>query len=83
VSAFFVLTVVGMAIKARRRPVVTGAEGMLGSVGEMVEDADAEGFALVRGENWRVRGAGRLRKGQKVRVVGVRGLLLDVVTDEN
>ena len=48
----------------------------------MVEDADAEGFALVRGENWRVRGAGRLRKGQKVRVVGVRGLLLDVVTDD-
>ena len=82
VSAFFVLVVVGMAVKARRRPVVTGKEEMLGSIGEMVEDAEPEGFALVRGENWRVRGAGRLHKGQKVRVVGVRGLLLDVVVEE-
>ena len=30
-------------------------------------------------ETWHVRGAGRLHTGQKVRVVGVRGLLLDVV----
>ena len=45
--------------------------------------AAPEGFALIRGESWRVRGAGTLRKGQKVRVVGVRGLLLDVVAEEN
>ena len=83
VSAFFVLVVVGMAVKARRRPVVTGREEMLGNVGQMVEDAAPEGFALIRGESWRVRGAGTLRKGQKVRVVGVRGLLLDVVAEES
>ncbi len=83
VSAFFVLVVVGMAVKARRRPVLTGKEELLGSTGEMVEDAEPEGFALVRGETWRVRGAGRLHKGQKVRVVGVRGLLLDVVVEES
>ena len=82
-SAFFVLVVVGMAVKARRRPVVTGREELLGSVGEMVEDAAPEGFAFILGENWRVRGAGALRKGQKVRVVGMRGLLLDVVVEES
>jgi membrane-bound serine protease (ClpP class) len=82
-SAFFVLVVVGMAVKARQRPVVTGREELLGSVGEMVEDAAPEGFAFIRGENWRVRGAGVLRKGQTVRVVGVRGLLLDVVVVES
>ncbi len=82
-SAFFILVVVGMAVKARRRPVVTGREELLGSVGEMVEDAAPEGFALILGENWRVRGAGALRKGQKVRVVGMRGLLLDVVVEES
>jgi len=80
-SAFFALVVVGMAVKARRRPVVTGREELLGSVGEMVEDAAPEGFAFIHGENWRVRGAGALKKGQKVRVVGVRGLLLDVVVE--
>jgi membrane-bound serine protease (ClpP class) len=83
ISAFFVLVVVGMAVKARRRPVVTGKEELLGIIGEMVEDAEPEGFALVRGENWRVRGTGSLRKGQKVRVVGMRGLLLDVVVEES
>ncbi|MBL8539660.1 MAG: nodulation protein NfeD [Betaproteobacteria bacterium] len=82
-SAFFVLVVVGMAVKARRRPVVTGREELLGSIGEMVEDAAPEGFAFVLGENWRVRGNTALRKGQKVRVVGVHGLLLDVVVEEN
>ncbi len=83
VSAFFILVVVGMAVKARRRPVVTGREELLGSVGEMVEDAAPEGFAFILGENWRVRGSRPLRKGQKVRVVGMQGLLLDVVVEEN
>jgi len=82
-SAFFVLVVVGMAVKARQRPVVSGREELLGSVGEMVEDGEPEGFAFIHGENWRVRGTGALMKGQKVRVVGVRGLLLDVVVEEN
>jgi membrane-bound serine protease (ClpP class) len=82
-SAFFLIVVVGMAMKARQRPVVTGQEELLGSVGEMMEDAAPEGFAFIRGESWRVRAAGALKKGQKVRVVGVRGLLLDVVVEES
>jgi membrane-bound ClpP family serine protease len=49
----------------------------------MMEDAAPEGFAFIRGESWRVRAAGALKKGQKVRVVGVRGLLLDVVVEES
>lgn len=84
-SLLFVLAVVSLALKARRRPVVTGQEELLGCVGELVEDADPEGFAFIRSEHWRVHvcGANRLRKGQKVRVVGVRGLMLDVVSEEN
>lgn len=84
-SLFFVFVVVGMAVKARRRPVVTGEEELIGCVGELIEDADPEGFAFIRSEHWRVhvRGAERLRKGQKVRVVSVRGLLLDVLSEKN
>ena len=83
VSAFFLLVIVGMAIRARRRPVVTGREEMIGIVGEILADAEGEGFAFIRGETWRVRRSGALKKGQKVRVVGVRGMLLDVVAEEN
>ncbi len=84
-SLLFVLAVVGMAVKAMRRPVVSGREELIGSEGLLLEDAEPEGFAFIRGEHWRVhvQGAGLLRKGQKVRVVGVRGLLLDVVSVEN
>ena len=84
-SLVFVLGVVGMAVKAQRRSVVTGQEELLGSVGDLLEDAEPEGFAFIRGEHWRVhvRGTDLLRKGQQVRVVGVRGLLLDVVSVEN
>lgn len=79
ITAFFMLAVIGMAVKARKRPVVTGTEAIVGSVGEMVEDAAGEGFALIQGENWHVRSTGSLRKGQKVRVVGMDGLVLKVV----
>jgi len=84
-SLVFVLGVVGMAVKARRRPVVTGREELLGCVGELLENAEPEGFAFIRGEHWRVhvRGTDALRKGQQVRVVGMRGLLLDVISVEN
>lgn len=84
-SLLFVLIVVGMAVKARNRPVVTGKEELLGCVGTLLEDADPEGFAFIRGEHWHVRvsGATALYQGQQVRVVGVHGLLLDVVSVEN
>jgi membrane-bound serine protease (ClpP class) len=84
-SAAFVFVVIGMAATARRRPVVTGQEELIGSVGELIEDANPEGFAFIRSESWRVHvhGTVRLSKGQKVRVVGLRGLVLDVVSEES
>jgi membrane-bound serine protease (ClpP class) len=84
-SLLLVLAVVGTAVSARRRPIVTGQAVLLGSIGELLEETNPEGFALIRGETWRVHGCGPepLHQGQKVRVIGVRGLLLDVVSDEN
>jgi membrane-bound serine protease (ClpP class) len=81
VSAVFVLAVAGMAAKARRRPVVSGASAVLGASGELVEYAGGEGWAMVQGEHWRVRGAHTLRPGARVRVVGVRGSTLEIAAD--
>lgn len=78
-SAVFLFVVVGMALKARRRPVVSGVEELVGRVGEMVEDApDGSGMAYVRSELWKVRAPRALAKGQRVRVTGVRELVLEV-----
>ncbi len=66
-----------LALAARRRPVVSGREQILGSTG-VVLSGDAESYALVDGERWRVRAASPLLPGDRVRVVGIDGLVLDV-----
>lgn len=77
-SALFVLLSGGMAMGARRAPVVSGREGMIGAAG-VVEIVDgAMVWARVRGELWRVRAPSPLAVGQQVRVNAVDGLTLDV-----
>ena len=80
-SAAFLFLVIGMALKARRQPVVSGREEMIGSAGEVIEDFSGEGWARVHSETWRVRCATPLKAGQRVRVAGMQGLLLDVVPE--
>lgn len=81
VSALFVVGVAGMAARARRRPVVSGAGLLIGAAGTLIEtDATGEGWAEVAGERWRVRGPRGLVPGQRVRVTRIDGLTLEVVT---
>jgi membrane-bound serine protease (ClpP class) len=78
-SALFIFLVGGMALKARRRPVVSGQEELIGSSAEVLEDSTgAEGWARVHGEIWRIRCRQPLRKGEHVRIVHLDGLVLDV-----
>ncbi len=80
-SAAFLFAVVGMAVKARSRPVVSGRETLVGSMGEVLEDFEGEGWARVQSENWRVKSASPLKAGQRVRVAAIDGLVLGVVPD--
>ncbi|RKU04771.1 serine protease [Burkholderia sp. Nafp2/4-1b] len=91
-GGLLVAVVSGVALRARRRPVVTGAEAMLGSVGEVLDDGlhpdqphgsagpapSAAGWALVHGERWRVASSEPLAAGCRVRVTGRHGLTLTV-----
>ncbi|WP_332815309.1 NfeD family protein [Ramlibacter sp.] len=79
VTAAFVLLVAGMAAKARRRPVVTGLQGLVGAAGELVEFSGGQGWALVQGEHWKVRGPVQLRVGDRVRVSRLQDGVLEVV----
>ncbi len=77
-SAVFVLLGSGMALGARRAPVVSGREALIGAAG-VVEVIDGDmAWARVYGELWRVRAHGPLTVGQHVRVNAVDGLTLDV-----
>ena len=81
-SVVFLVFVIGIARKAHRSPVVSGREALIGAIGEMLEDAPAEGMARVQGELWKVRCAQPLLRGQKVRVTGIDGLVLQVTAAE-
>jgi len=77
-SAGFLILMVGMLVKSRRRAVVSGREQMLGATGEALGDFDLEGWARVHGEQWKVRSSRPVRRGQKLRVTAMEGLVLRV-----
>ena len=77
-SAAAVIGIAGMAARARRRPLASGATRMLGMAGEVLEFAGGEGWALVAGERWRMRAVVALLPGQRVCVAGIDGLTLEV-----
>jgi membrane-bound serine protease (ClpP class) len=70
--------VVGYAIKTRLRPVVSGREEMLAAVGVAEEDFDGRGHVRVHSETWNARAEQPVRKGQRVEVTGLDGLVLTV-----
>jgi membrane-bound serine protease (ClpP class) len=72
------LATVLLALKARRRPVVSGIEDLVGARGEALEDFAQEGWVQVRGERWRGRSSTSLARGQALRVTGISGLILSV-----
>jgi membrane-bound serine protease (ClpP class) len=83
VSAVFFLVVIGMALQARRRPVVTGSEELIGARGEITEHADGQWWARVHSEIWKVSSEAHLHRGQRVRVKRIDGLVLEVEADSD
>lgn len=77
-SAGFCIVVLGMVLRSRKRPVVTGSEELVRSTGEAIEGFDQEGWVRVRGERWRARTRVPLVPGQRIRVTAMHGLLLEV-----
>ena len=67
-----------LAMRARSRSVVTGQEEMLNSIGEALESFKAEGRVRVHSEDWNARSSVPVKRGQKVKVVAMNGLVLIV-----
>jgi membrane-bound serine protease (ClpP class) len=80
VSAAVIFGFGAFALRARRRPVVSGREGLIGAQG-VVTWVDEQGmWANVQGASWRVRSREPLAAGTAVRVERVDGLTLEVST---
>ncbi|WP_449430630.1 NfeD family protein [Pseudomonas putida] len=80
-SAVLLGGVLGMAVKARRRALVSGDAGLVGSlvtVTQVMADNPFCGSVQAQGEQWQVQCATPLQTGQPVRVIARRGVTLEV-----
>jgi membrane-bound serine protease (ClpP class) len=73
-----ILAMVWVASRAMKKPVVTGAQGMVGATAEAFEDFTSRGTVRFGGELWNAITSAPVAKGQPVRIVRLEGLLLRV-----
>jgi membrane-bound serine protease (ClpP class) len=77
-GSLVLLAIVSFAVRARRRPVVSGAEGLLLEVAEATEDFEQQGLVRVQGELWQAVSREPVRAGQRLRIRKVDGLTVEV-----
>jgi membrane-bound serine protease (ClpP class) len=75
-SAVVLIGLATLMLRQRHRPVVSGQEQLLGAIG-VVTDEEA-GWARIHSESWRIHAQQPLLRGERVRVVGRKGLILFV-----
>ncbi len=80
-SALLLGGVLGMAMKARQRALVSGDAGLVGSLATVMAVNDSDPFigsVQAQGEQWQAQCQTPLQVGQRVRVITRKGVLLDV-----
>jgi len=77
-SAAGFMGLVWLAMRARKRPVVSGIDELLGQVAVALADFQGRGTVRIRGEIWQAESAAPIRRGQSVRVQALDGLVLTV-----
>jgi membrane-bound serine protease (ClpP class) len=78
VSAGFFIFAITKSIKARLEKPTTGMEGLIGEVGISTTSIAPEGKVSIHGEFWNVISEQNIEKGEKVKVIGVVNLKLEV-----
>jgi len=71
-----------LANRARRRPVVTGAEQLVGDHAEALESFTGRGRVRIYGEDWSALSPAPVSAGQRVRIERVEGLTLHVTPEQ-
>jgi membrane-bound serine protease (ClpP class) len=75
-GALVIVTIAWLAARARRRPLSTGVETMVGATVEVVDDCQDRCVVRYGGELWNARTPSPLRAGQQARIVKVVDLTL-------
>ena len=77
-SALVFIFVIGMAIRSRHRPVVSGVEQLLSAVAVAMQDFDQKGQVKVHSEIWQATTNTPVHAGQQLKITGIQGLVLQV-----
>lgn len=72
------LLIARLALSSHRHRVVTGTQALIGATAQVLDWSGSTGHVLAAGERWQAGGESGLQPGQRVRVVEVRGLRLQV-----
>ncbi|HZX24712.1 MAG TPA: nodulation protein NfeD [Woeseiaceae bacterium] len=94
ISPWFVIIVVGVfglllmwviayLLRLRRKGAVSGQEQILKEIAVAREDFEDQGEVMLEGEIWTARTSAPVKKGQKLRVERIDGLVLDVSPAEH
>jgi membrane-bound serine protease (ClpP class) len=75
-GALVIATIAWLAARARRRPVTTGAEAMIGGLVEVIAEGREQCVVRYGGELWNAQTVSPLHAGQQARIVKVAGLTL-------
>ena len=75
-SAGTLTAVMGLFLKSRLRPVVSGAEELVGSNGYVLDWNGRNGHVRIHGEIWQARAPSRILSGREIVVEKVEGLTL-------
>ena len=74
----FMFIVGSLAVRAWRRPVASGLEGLQGEIGEVRTPLTPQGKVWVHGEYWTAQSDEEIEVGQKVQIVEVDHMILRV-----
>jgi len=78
-SAAFFIIAIGLILKARHRPIVSGKEQMLGCIGIVMDNFSGKGMIRIHSESWQAACEQQLHKNERVKVTAIEGLLLRVL----
>ena len=79
-TAFITVGLLRAVVIAHKRKVVSGKEGLLGSIGKARTKIDPklEGKVFIHGEIWNAVSKEKIKKGDSIQIVRVEGLTLEV-----
>ena len=78
-SGLAFMSLIWLAMRARRRPVTAGVADLTGQLAIALGDFEGSGRVQIRGEVWQAESAMPVHRGEQVRVQAMDGLLLRVI----